>query len=43
MPGWPTRAANLTLAASQVAANTPHHTADGGTLRVKQRKTGARV
>lgn len=44
MPGRPTRAANLMLAAaSEVAANTPRHTADGGTLRVNQRKTGARV
>ena len=43
MRGRPTRAANLMLAASEVAVNTPRHTADGGTLRVKQRKTVARV
>jgi hypothetical protein len=28
------------LAASEAAANTPRNTADGGTLRVKQRKPG---
>ena len=34
------RAPNLMLAASEVAANTPRNTADGGTLPVKQRETG---